>query len=37
MVRKIKGKLVLQLRTQNLWSRAIESAHKTSRHSIQAG
>ena len=36
MVRKIKAKLVLQLRNQNLSRRAIESAHKISRHSIQA-
>ncbi len=36
MVRKIKAKLVLQLRDQNLSRRAIESAHKISRHSIQA-
>lgn len=36
MVRKIKAKLVLQLRNQSLSRRAIESAHKISRHSIQA-
>ena len=36
MVRKIKAKLVLQLRKQNLSRRAIESAHGISRHSIQA-
>ncbi|WP_026551086.1 IS21 family transposase [Arthrobacter sp. Br18] len=36
MVRKIKAKLVLQLRNQNLSRRAIESAHGMSRHSIQA-
>lgn len=36
MVRKIKAKLVLQLRNQNLSRRAIESAHGISRHSIQA-
>ncbi len=36
MVRKIKAKLVLQLRNQSLSRRAIESAHGTSRHSIQA-
>ncbi|MCZ2404461.1 IS21 family transposase [Paenarthrobacter sp. Z7-10] len=36
MVRKIKAKLVLQLRNQGLSGRAIESAHGISRHSIQA-
>ena len=36
MVRKIKAKLVLQLRNQSLSRRAIESAHGISRHSIQA-
>lgn len=36
MVRKIKAKLVLQLRNQSLSRRAIESAHGMSRHSIQA-
>lgn len=36
MVRKIKAKLVLQLRNQSLSRRSIESAHKISRHSIQA-
>lgn len=36
MIRKIKAKLVLQLHNQNLSRRAIESAHKISRHSIQA-
>lgn len=36
MVRKIKAKLVLQLRNQSLSRRAIESAHKISRHSIPA-
>lgn len=36
MVRKINAKLVLQLRNQSLSRRAIESAHKISRHSIQA-
>ena len=36
MVRKIKTKLVLQLRNQSLSRRAIESAHGISRHSIQA-
>ena len=36
MVRKIKAKLVLQLRNQGLSRRAIESAQGMSRHSIQA-
>lgn len=36
MVRKIKAKLVLQLRIQNLSRRAVECAYKISRHSIQA-
>ncbi|RFA06687.1 hypothetical protein B7R21_18995 [Subtercola boreus] len=36
MVRKIKAKLVLQLRNQGLSRRAIESAQGISRHSIQA-
>ena len=36
MVRKIKVKLVLQLRNQGLSRRAIESAQGISRHSIQA-
>ncbi|MGP9618443.1 IS21 family transposase [Arthrobacter sp. AOP36-A1-22] len=36
MVRKIKAKLVLQLRNQSLSGRAIESALGISRHSIQA-
>jgi len=36
MVRKIKAKLILQLRNQSLFRRAIESGHGMSRHSIQA-
>lgn len=36
MVRKIKAKLILQLRNQGLSRRAIESAQGISRHSIQA-
>jgi lambda repressor-like predicted transcriptional regulator len=36
MVRKIKAKLVLQLRNQGLSGRAISSAQGMSRHSIQA-
>jgi len=36
MVRKIKAKLVLQLRNQGLSRRAIESAQGMSRHSIRA-
>ena len=36
MVRKVKAKLVLQLRNQSLSRRAILSAHGISRHSIQA-
>ena len=36
MVRKIKAKLILQLRNQSLSRRAIESGHGISRHSIQA-
>lgn len=35
MVRKIRRKLVLQLRNQKLTRRTIESAHQISRHSIQ--
>ena len=36
MVRKIKAKLILQLRNQGLSRRAIESAQGMSRHSIQS-
>jgi transposase len=36
MVRKIKAKLILQLRNQGLSRRAIESAQGVSRHSIQS-
>ena len=36
MVRKIKAKLVTQLRNQGLSRRAVESAQGMSRHSIQA-
>ena len=36
MVRKIKAKLILQLRNPGLSRRAIESAQGVSRHSIQA-
>ena len=35
-VRKIKAKLILQLRNQSPSRRAIESGHAISRHSIQA-